>query len=169
MPDTQIHRLGPQAGGPSMCLRGQTTEKDPRQESPLSACVGAATEKDWPKRPPDAQLQEARKKTDRVNYCCGGSPCPCILGAAKICASQAAAPPSRFTLTGAELLRANKSLASMHTGSLWSCPTLCNPVDCGLPGFSVGVGVGVLQARILECVGQYWLPHPSRALYFLLP
>ena len=48
----------------------------------------------------------------------------------------------------------------------WSCPTLCDPVDCGLPGFSVR---GVLQARILECIGQYWLPYPSRALYFLLP
>ena len=28
---------------------------------------------------------------------------------------------------------------------------------------------GVLQARILERIGQYWLPYPSRALYFLLP
>ena len=30
-----------------------------------------------------------------------------------------------------------KSLVSMHAGSLQSCPTLCHPVDCGLPGFSV--------------------------------
>ena len=29
------------------------------------------------------------------------------------------------------------------------CPTLCNPVDCSLPGSSV---CGVLQARILEWV-----------------
>ena len=28
---------------------------------------------------------------------------------------------------------------------------------------------GVLQARILERIGQYWLPYPSRTLYFLLP
>ena len=28
---------------------------------------------------------------------------------------------------------------------------------------------GVLQARILERVGRYWLPRPARALYFLLP
>ena len=28
---------------------------------------------------------------------------------------------------------------------------------------------GILQARILEHIGQYWLPYPSRALYFLLP
>ena len=30
-----------------------------------------------------------------------------------------------------------------------SCPTLCNPVDCSLPGSSVH---GLLQARILEWV-----------------
>ena len=29
------------------------------------------------------------------------------------------------------------------------CPTLCNPVDCSLPGFSIH---GILQARILEWV-----------------
>ena len=28
---------------------------------------------------------------------------------------------------------------------------------------------GVSPARILEHIGQYWLPYPSRALYFLLP
>ena len=33
--------------------------------------------------------------------------------------------------------------------SLQSCPTLCNPVDCSLPGFSIH---GILQARILEWV-----------------
>ena len=31
----------------------------------------------------------------------------------------------------------------------WSCPTLCNPVDCRPPGFSV---YGISQARILEWV-----------------
>ena len=30
-----------------------------------------------------------------------------------------------------------------------SCPTLCNPVDCSLPGSSVH---GILQARIQEWV-----------------
>ena len=43
--------------------------------------------------------------------------------------------------------RQKKNLASICAGSLWSYPTLCNPVDCGLPGFSAR---GVLQARILE-------------------
>ena len=30
-----------------------------------------------------------------------------------------------------------------------SCPTLCDPVDCSLPGFSI---YGILQARIMEWV-----------------
>ena len=40
-----------------------------------------------------------------------------------------------------------------------SCPTLCDPVDCSLPGFSIH---GILQARILEWVtisfsrGSFW-------------
>ena len=77
------------------------------------------------------------------------------------------------TLTGAELPQAKKgggakkSLVFMHAGWLPSCLTLCHPVDCGLPGFSVREGV--LQARILERISQYWLPYPSGALYFLLP
>ena len=37
----------------------------------------------------------------------------------------------------------------MYAKSLHSCPTLCNPLDCSLPGSSVH---GILQARILEWV-----------------
>ena len=33
--------------------------------------------------------------------------------------------------------------------ALQSCPTLCDPTDCSLPGFSVH---GILQARTLEWV-----------------
>ena len=41
----------------------------------------------------------------------------------------------------------------MHTKSLQSCPTLCNPVGCIPSGFSVH---GILQARIPE-----WVSMPS--------
>jgi len=41
----------------------RTTDKNPRQGIPLSAWIGGATEKDWPKRPSDYQLIEAGKKT----------------------------------------------------------------------------------------------------------
>ena len=59
-----------------------------------------------------------------------------------------------------------KRLMAMHSGLLQSFPTLCVPVDCGLTGFSVR---GILQARILEYIGHYWLPYTSKTLYFLLP
>ena len=40
-------------------------------------------------------------------------------------------------------------LGSAAAELLQSCPTLCDPVDCSLPGFSVH---GILQARTLEWV-----------------
>ena len=43
--------------------------------------------------------------------------------------------------------------AYVRAKSLQSCPTLCDPVDCSPPGFSVH---GILQARILE-----WVAMPS--------
>ena len=41
--------------------------------------------------------------------------------------------------------------ACMHAQLLQSYLTLCNPMDCSLPGSSVH---GILQARILECVAM---------------
>ena len=40
-------------------------------------------------------------------------------------------------------------MAAAAAKSLQSCPTLCDPMDCSLPGFSVH---GILQARTLEWV-----------------
>ena len=37
----------------------------------------------------------------------------------------------------------------MHAKSAQSCPTLCVPIDCSLPGSSVH---GILQAKMLEWV-----------------
>ena len=41
------------------------------------------------------------------------------------------------------------AVTTVWAKALQSCPTLCNPVDCSLPGSSVH---GILQARILEGV-----------------
>ena len=43
--------------------------------------------------------------------------------------------------------------AHTHTKCLQSCPILCNPMDCSLPGSSVH---RILQVRILE-----WVAMPS--------
>ena len=76
---------------------------------------------------------------------------------------------STFTLNShwSRAATGKKILESMHSGSRRLCPTLCELVDCGLPGFCFREGV--LQARILKGIGQYWLPYSSRALFFLLP
>ena len=43
-----------------------------------------------------------------------------------------------------------------------SCPTLCDPMDCSLPGFSVQ---GIFQARVLEWVAiTFSNPHTSVTL-----
>ena len=44
-------------------------------------------------------------------------------------------------------------LACVHAKSFHSCLTLCDPMDCSLPGSSVHE---ILQARILE-----WVAMPS--------
>ena len=50
--------------------------------------------------------------------------------------------------------------ACVGVKSLQSCPTLCDPMDCSLPGSSVH---GILQARMLE-----WVAMPSSKGSFLL-
>ena len=42
-----------------------------------------------------------------------------------------------------------------------SCPTLCGPMDCSLPGFSVH---GILQARILEWVAIPFYPKTEQKI-----
>ena len=74
-----------------------------------------------------------------------------------------------FTLnfTGAELPQAKKFLHLYMLGCFGSVLlfTTLWTVACQA---SLS-GSGVHQARILEHIGPYWLPYPSRALYFLLP
>ena len=67
-----------------------------------------------------------------------------------------------------------KSLASMHTGLLQWCPTLYNPVDCGLPNFSVrgfsrqeywsilpNTGCHILLEHYISCCPSHQLPRVS--------
>ena len=149
-----------------MWLMCWTAEKDPRQGNPLSAWMGGAIEKNRPKRPSDHQLQEAQKKhSDRAIT----PVMEAVPASLHIWRHQGPHKPNScitFTRNShwAELSRAKKK----------SCVYACRVAlvvsnslqPCGLPGFSVR---DVLQARILEHIGQYWLPYTSRALYFLLP
>ena len=94
-------------------------------------------EKDWSKRPSDHQLQEAGKKTDRAVtpvveavHVSAHLALPGPLQAKQLC--------HRYTqLSLGQSCHRKKSMSSMHARSLQSCPTLDDPVDCGLPGVSV--------------------------------
>ena len=175
MPDALNYRAGPQPGGPSMCLICGTTERDPRQGSPLSAWTGGAMEKDWLKRPSDHQVQETRKKTLRQSM------------SLHTWHRQGPHKPSScatFTLNShwGRATTGQKCLASMQTGSLESCPTPCDPVDCGRPGFSVrergspGKNTGVywpilvatpLTEHYVSCCPSHqlpWVPGAARTL-----
>ena len=50
--------------------------------------------------------------------------------------------------------------------SLHLCPTLCNPVDCSLPGSSV---YGILQERIYTGVGCHALLQGMLVICFFMP
>ena len=63
----------------------------------------------------------------------------------KSCTSFVKSLPKYFSLFAAIIVP--------HTKLLQLCLTLCDPMDCSLPGFSVH---GILQARILE-----WVAFPS--------
>ena len=53
--------------------------------------------------------------------------------------------PSVFMSQTAKTVQLNESESEVAQ----PCPTLCNPMDCGLPGSSIH---GIFQARIMECV-----------------
>ena len=128
--------------------------------------MGRAMEKDWPKRPSLLAARGLKKDSDRA-----------ITPAAEAVRVPPHVAPTR-SLRPKQLchIHTQPSLGQSCRGKKkvrWLCMwghfchvQLCDPMDWGLSGFSVS---GVLQARILECIGQYRLPYPSRILYFLLP
>ena len=135
---------------PSKCLNGRSCRERLAKEAFWSPAT-RGWKKDW----------------EGHNSGGGGSLCLCTLGAARVPASLAAALPSCSTLTGAELPQAKKILRPWAQGSfgpVWLVATLWT-VACQA---SLS-GRGVLWAGILKCIGQYWFPCPSRALYLLLP
>ena len=142
--------------------------RTPARGAPLCAWTGKAMEKDWPKRPSDCQLQEAGKKTDRARTPAVGA----------VCVPAHLAPPGSpqakqlcyLHTLGQSCHRQKKKknphiyahrVASVVSDYLWPCELWPASLLCQ--------GRGGLQTRILERIGQYWLPYPSRALYFLLP
>ena len=152
MPDALNYRVGPQPGGPPpLCAwLAQQQRRTPGKRALLSAWTGRATEKDWPKRPSDRQLQEARKKTERAV-----TPAVEAVHVPAHFAPPGSLPARQLhhlhtQLTLGQCHRQNKSFVSMGAGLLQLCPILCDPVDCAMPSFSVREGGSPGN------IGAYW-------------
>ena len=175
VPHTPIYRLGPRPGGPLYVPDVLNNREGPQAREPPKCLNKAELQRKTGQRGLlIASYKRLEKDTDRT-----------ITPAAEAVRVPAhLAPPGSLKakqlqhlhteLSLGQSCHKQKSLVSTHPGLLQSCPTLCNPVDCGLPGYSVREGASPgkntrVYWPILEHIGQYWLPYPSRALYSLLP
>ena len=150
MPEVPNNREGPQAREPSKCLNGQKYGERLAKEALLSPATRGAKTNKQTKNSVRAITPAAEAVRVPAYLMSQGSP-------------QAKQLHHLHTQPSmGQSCYKQKSLVSMHTGSLWWCLTLCN---LWTVAFSIR---GILQARILERIGQYWLSYPSRA-YFLLP
>ena len=154
--DEPIYRVGLQPRGASMCLMCWTTEKDPRQGSPPSARMGKATEKEAFWSPATRGLEKDFDRAitpmlEAVHVPAHFVP-PESPQAKQLCHLHV---QLSWVQRCYRQNKQTKNLASMHAGSLPSCPTLWDPVECGLPSFSLrgspGKYIGVY-------IGRYCLP-----------
>ena len=118
-----VYRVGPSQGDPSMCLTRRTTEKDPRQESPLCAWMGRIARETGQRGLLIASYQRLEQRLWLGHNPAGRQSCPCTLGVARLPTSQAATPPSCQSHWG-RAATGKKSFVSVCAGSLWSCLTL---------------------------------------------
>ena len=150
MSDSPSNREGPQAREPFKCLNRQSYRERLAQKTCLSATRGS-------KKNSDRAITSATEAVRvPVHLVLPGSPQ----------AKQQHHLHAQLSL-GQSCHRQKKKVMCLCAQGHLGPVRFCDPVDCGLPGFSVRKEV--FQARILECIGQYWLPFSSRALYFLLP
>ena len=127
----------------------------------------AELQRKWPKKPSDSQLQEALKKdSDRaLTPMAEAVHIPAhLVPTGSPQAKQLYYLHTQLSL-GQNSHRQKKSYMYVH----WVTSVLSDSMTLWTTPCQVSLsGRGVLQARILEHIGQYWLPYPSRALYFLL-
>ena len=121
MPDTPNNREGPQAREPSKCLNGQSYRERLAKEAFLSTAARGS------KKDSDRTITPAAEAVCvPAQLALPGSP-----QAKQLCHLH-----NQLSL-GQSCHRQKRRLASIFPGSLQVCLALCDPVDCGLPGFSV--------------------------------
>ena len=152
MPVVPNNREGPQARDPSKCLYGQSHGERLAKEAFWSPATRGS------KKDSDRAITPAAEAVWVLAH---------LAPPGSLQAKQLHHLHTQLSLVQSCHGPKKKKKSCVYAHKVASILSLCNPVDCGLPGFSVREGV--LQARILEHIGQNWLPYPFRALYFLLP
>ena len=160
VPDRWNNREGPQARGPSRCLNGRSYVErrakeafwSPATRSWKKASVRALT----PAMEEYVSLHTSRRQGPR-------KPSSCTTFTLNPRWGRAATGEKRSCVY-------EHRVASVVSDSTRPCRLW--PVSVSLQTVSlqtVSLSEGTLQARMLERIGQYWLPYLSRALYSLLP
>ena len=108
-------------------------------------------EKDWPKRPSDHQLQEAQKKdSDRAITPVAQA----VHVPAHLAPPESPLPKQVLHLHAQHLLGQSchrQKVLHLCVQGCFGRVRLCDPIDCGLPGFSVREGVSPSKN-----IGVYW-------------
>ena len=167
MPDAPVYRVGPQPGGPLYVPDVLNNREGPQAREPSKCLNGQsygerlAKEAFWL-----PAIRGSKKDSDRA-----------ITPAVEVvCVPAHLVPPGSLQTKQLCHLHAQLSLGqSCHRQKkksfVYACritsvtSTLCNPVDCGLPGFSVREGGSPGRNT-----GAYWpilVAIPFRTLYFL--
>ena len=139
MPDVTIYRVRPQPGGPSMCLKGQSYEERLAKEAVRSPATRGS------KKNCDRAMTPA---TEAVRVLPHFAP-PGFLQDEKLHNLHAQSSLGQNCHRPKKKKR-KKTILGLCTHGRFS-PTLCNHVDCGLPGFSVREGCSPGKNT-----GAYW-------------
>ena len=163
MPDVLNNREGPQAREPSKCLNRWSY----RERLAKEAFWSPAT-------------RGSKKDSDRAITSVAEA--VCVLGHLALPGSPQAKKlhhlHAQLSLGQSCHRQKKKNLVSIYTGLVQSCQTLCNPVDCGLPGFTVrgfcrqeywsiwaNTGCHTLLENYISCCPSYqllWVPGAAR-------
>ena len=107
VPDVPIYKLGPQPRGPLYVPDPWNNREWPQAREP-SKCLNKWSYGE--RLPKEAFWLPATRGSKKDSDSSWGSLCPCMLGTIRVPTSQAAAPPSCSTVTGAELPQERKGL-----------------------------------------------------------
>ena len=167
----RIYRVAPQAGWP-LCVPDVLNSGGHQTREPSECMNGQsygerlAKEVFWL-----PATRSSKKDWWGRHSCVRGSLCPCTLGAARVPSTTQLRHLHAQLWPGRSCHRQRKEKKKPFVYAHRVAPVVPDSLQpCRLwPARLLSSGRRVPEARIPGCTGQYCLPYPSSALYFLLP